>query len=313
MRPASMSLSLSALLTGLCLTALFGCGGVRRPGKSLLAPPPITRDTIAVEKYSVRFHHGDPDLNDRMWSEIDEECLPPAARARLAANGFRVGVVGAHLPDALERVLNEPQSSTLAAAQPQQRISEQGLFEPKPIDVARESRVRRGLWQTCAGHQGLIITAGEQSRIPQVAVLVRGDDGRVTGRQYEKVMGALAMKVFPEPDGRVRFELAPQLEYGDPKSRFTASDGMIKPEYRPETVVFKDLRLEAVLSPGQMLILTSRANKPGSLGDHFFSEQLPGQALAQKLLLIRLAQAPSGSTFAASEIPAATPGSYASP
>jgi hypothetical protein len=310
MRQADMSPSLRALVAVICLCAPAGCASVRGAGKSLLQPPPVTRDTIAMEKYSVRFNHGDPDLNDRMWSEIDEECLPPAVRARLAANGFRVGVIGAHLPEALERVLNEPQGSALsppAPPPPQQAINEQGLLEPKPIDLARESRVRRGLWQTHAGHQGLIITAGEQTRIPRLAVLVRGDDGQVTGRQYERVMGALVMKVFPEPDGRVHFDLVPQLEHGDPKSRFTASDGMIKPEYRPEAVVFKDLRMDARLSPGQMLIITSRAEKPGSLGDQFFSEQAPGQPLEQKLLLVRLAQAPAGNAFAVHEIPAAAP------
>ena len=72
-------------------------------GKSPLAPAMMASDSIALEKCSVRFAHADPQLDEEIWSEIDEECLPPAARARLAANGFRVGVIGSHMPDALER------------------------------------------------------------------------------------------------------------------------------------------------------------------------------------------------------------------
>ena len=55
-------------------------------------------DSIAVEKFTVRFPHGDPELDVRMWNEIDEECLPADLRERLAANGFRGG--GGQLPTA---------------------------------------------------------------------------------------------------------------------------------------------------------------------------------------------------------------------
>ena len=158
--------------------------------------------------------------------------------------------------------------------------------------------MRRSLWQTRPGHQGIVVTAGEQARIPRVAVLVRGSDGRVTGRAYEKIMGALSMKAFPEQDGRVRLEIIPQIEHGEPRSRFVAADGVIKPDYRPETVLFDDLRLAATLSPGQMLVIGTRADKPGSLGSHFFTEQHPGSRWRKKLFLVRLA-APERTTASA--------------
>ena len=251
----------------------------------------MQRDSIAVEKYSVRFSHGDPQLNEGIWSEIDEECLLPEVRTRLAANGFRAGVVGVHLPEALDHLLREKPVDAAAESKRRMAMADnlEAVLDPQPVDLLHEPKVRRSLWQTCAGHPGLVVTAGEQSRIPRVAVLLRGDDGRVTGRSYEKVMGALSMKLFPEPDGRVRLELVPQIEYGDPRSRFIAADGMIKPDYRPETVVFQDMRLDIVLSPGQTLVIGTRAEKQGSLGHHFFTEQRSAEAHEQKLLLVRLA------------------------
>jgi len=320
MRSWCVSLSLRARVHGFGLALAVGltilpvgCATVHAVGKSPLAAPVMMRDSVALEKYSIRFNHADPELDESMWSEIDEEGLPAALRARLAANGFRAGVIGGHMPAALDRVLRESPGGTTevtdaASPPPEAPLTDAtGAFEPKPVDLLREPKVRRSLWQTRPGHRGIVVTAGEQSRIPHVAVLVRDDDGRVTGRSYEKVLGALSLKAFPEPDGRVRIEVIPELEHGDPRSRFIAADGMIKPDYRPDTVVFKDLRVEAILSPGQTLVLGTRADKPGSLGSHFFTEQPQAQPLEQKLLLIRLAQAPSDARFRQDEIPAVDP------
>ena len=41
--------------------------------------------------------------------------------------------------------------------------------------------------------------------------------------------------------------MIPQFEHGEPRSRFVAADGMIKPDYRPETVLFKELQIDAIL------------------------------------------------------------------
>ena len=312
MRHVGMFDSLRAMVLPAGLLALaVGCSSVHTGGRSLLSPPVMPGDSITVEKYSVRFNHGDEDLNDKMWAEIDEECLPSDLRARLAANGFRAGVVGAHLPAALEHVLHDaadaPKVAPPSAPAHQQADGTPGLYEPKPIDLLHDPKVRRGLWQTRPGNPGIIVTAGEQARIPSIAVLVRGDDGRVTGRCYERVLGALSMKVFSERDGRVRLEMIPEIEHGDLRSRFVADQGMFKPDYRPESVVFKELRLETILSPGEMLVLACRADKPGTLGYHFFTEQGPGQPLEQKMLLIRLAQAPAAGGFRAGEIPPSNP------
>jgi hypothetical protein len=48
------------------------------------------------------------------------------------------------------------------------------------------------------------------------------------------------------------------------------------------------MAITAELAPGSMLILSSLANRPGSLGHHFFTESEP--RLEQKLLIVRLAQ-----------------------
>jgi hypothetical protein len=307
MLQASVSTILRApCYLALSLSLLVGCAQVNATGKSPLAPPRMADDTIALEKCTIRFAHADPDLDDQVWREIDEECLPSALRARLAANGFRAGVIGAHLPTAIEKVVREnvtaPTKNEPAEVQtpPEEEL---GVLDMKPVDLMSEPKVRRSLWQTRAGHPGIIITAGERARIPNVAVLVRGEDGHVTGRNYERVMGALSMKAMAEHDGRVRIEVIPELEHGEPRSRFVAGDGMIKADYRPETVLFKDLQIDTLLAPGQTLVLGTRADKPGSLGSHFFTEQGSSGTLEQKMLLVRVEHSPGDDAFRSGEIP----------
>ncbi len=287
-----------------------GCAQVRAVGKSPLGPAMLPNDSIALEKCTIRFDQADPALDEEIWSEIDEECLPPALRARLAANGFRAGVIGPHLPAALEVVIRENATSTpttTASEQPPPATEELGVLDATPVDLMREPKIRRSLWQTQPGHPGLIVTAGERARIPQVAVLMRDEEGRVAGRTYERVLGALSMKAMPERDGRVHLEVIPQFEHGEPRSRFVAADGMIKPDYRPETVLFKELQIDAILAPGQTLILGTRADKPGSLGSHFFTERGSASTIEQKLLMVRVAHAPSDDRFRTNEIPLARP------
>ncbi|HVU90359.1 MAG TPA: hypothetical protein VHD36_23720 [Pirellulales bacterium] len=314
MRQSGVPFNLRALLWAVgLLAALSGCAQVRLSGKSPLMPAMMAGNSVALEKCTVRFAHADPQLDEEIWSEIDEEFIPLALRTRLAANGFRVGVIGSYMPAALETVLRSEtkRSETSGVADqavegtPAQSVDEHGVLEPKPVDLLHEPKVRRSLWQTRPGHPGIIVTAGERARIPQVAVLLRGDDGHVTGRTYERVLASLSMKATPERDGRVRVEVLPQLEHGDPRSRFVAADGMIKPDYRPESVLFKELEIDTALSPGQTLILGTRASKPGSLGSHFFTEKGSEDCLEQKLLLVRVVHAPDDDRFRSDEVPPA--------
>ncbi|HEY2840472.1 MAG TPA: hypothetical protein VGJ26_15050 [Pirellulales bacterium] len=281
-------------------TCSAGCARLRSGGKSPLAPLAMAPECVQIEKYSVRYAYADPGLNDQMWSEIDEQFLPVEVRARLAANGFRVGVLGANFPPALMQVLRDnPAQASLESGE------ESGpAIDPlaaKPVNFLNEAKVRRGLLQTRAGHTSRILSLGEKARISQLAVLVHGDSGRVTGRAYEKVLGLFSLVSQPERDGRVRIELEPELEYGEPQQRYTAGDGMFRFEYRPETRVFNELKIIAELLPGQTLVIAGRADMPGSLGNHFFTERAAGQPTEQKLLLLRLMHSPGDDSYLSSE------------
>jgi hypothetical protein len=138
-----------------------------------------------------------------------------------------------------------------------------------------------------AGRPAKIICTGEHARHAELSVLIRGADGQVNGRTYRKVMGLLGIKAFPQGDSRVRLEVVPELEHGDSARRFEPSDGAMRVEFSPPHEKFELMRMESMLSPGQLLLITCRPERPGSLGYQFFTDA-KGAKAEQKLLLVRL-------------------------
>ncbi len=240
---------------------------------------------MTVDKFSARLPLGDADLNGTLWSDVDEQCFSPELRRRLVANGLRAGVVGSQMPAPLERLL----AAQGPAPSPQ---------SPGAVDLVNEPSVLRGLVQTHGGQRSLVIVAGERQRIANLALLERRDDGSVSGATYHDAMGVLAMRLLPQGDGRTRIEIVPEIQHGEPKKDWVASEGRFQVKFEPPTEVYHDLRMEAPLAPGQMLLITCLPDRPGSLGYHLFTEQQTGQPVQQKLLLFRLAHSPLDDRFA---------------
>ena len=263
----------------LLLSAALLLSGCMSPpqatSKSPLAPARMTPQSVVLQLFFVRFPVGDPRAGQTLWQEIDEQQLAPDARRWLVRNGFRAGVVAGHIPAALADLL---------------QIDD----EPPPVDPANEPQaidlecaplvVRRHL-QVRPGRRSEIVASGVVEEMP---VLVC-EGGAVGGEIYREAQSVFAAKASPDPDGRVRIELTPELHHGAPKQRWATSPGMLRLEAGRAKRVFDEARLEATLSPGHMLVITSLPDRPGSLGHHFFSEDCSG-SVEQKLLVVRLAQ-----------------------
>jgi hypothetical protein len=87
----------------------------------------------------------------------------------------------------------------------------------------------------------------------------------------------------------VRLELLPQIEHGESRQQFVQGDnGAYQFAYTPPRENYEKLRLEAQLSPGQILVIGCLPERLGSLGYHYFTEENTGR-LEQKLILIRVA------------------------
>ncbi|OHB84091.1 MAG: hypothetical protein A2V98_15105 [Planctomycetes bacterium RBG_16_64_12] len=258
------------------LAAAGACSTISPPqGKSPLARAPMSPDSCVLDIFFVRLPSGDKEANGPMWAEIDEQHLPCELRRRLAQDGFRVGLVGGQMPPKLIEVLeldNKP-------------VPSGDCIQVNLEDLESAPRVVRRHLQIRAGRTRQIVTSGVSKELP---VLLSTADG-VCGRSYPEAQGVLSVKALPEPDGRVRLELVPELHYGEYGPRFAGHQHAFRIETTRPHRVFDELAFSAMLTAGDMVVVTSLPNRLGSLGHRFFSQEYSGRD-EQKLLVIRLSQ-----------------------
>jgi hypothetical protein len=254
-----------------------GCAAAPARHTALLAPAQKPPESVGLEIFVLRYLPDDLSLSQHLWEQVDEQQLPPGTRRLLAANGLRAGLVGVQLPEPLVQAMNLPERP---AEDPE---------STQLLEVAQQPRLARRLLQIRSGQQGRIITTGEFARHAELAVLVRNEQGEVAGRTYRQVMGLLALEVHGLGDGRIRLELTPQIEHGEPQRTVVARQGIMHYEFGPARESFDELRLSAVLAPGQSLLMGAWPEQAGTIGRQLFGERISGRE-EQKLVLIRLLQ-----------------------
>ena len=261
-------------LVPLCALAV-GCALVEphAVGRSPLKPARPSPDSVTLEIFFARCPLGDPRLNGPLWSAIDEQRFTPELRRQLANSGFRAGVVDNHLPPELVQLLKLSEAPAPQQNQPLKHL------EKEPTVTLRRL-------QTRSGQRNEIIASKVYDELP----LLTREASAVRGRTYYKAEGRFALEAFPVGDGRVRVELVPELHHGQQRPHWTGSDGVLRLDASRPKQVFDELKLQAVLAPGEMIVMTTAAERPGSMGHYFFTEPT-GEAAAQKLLIIRLSHA----------------------
>ena len=266
--------------TVVLLPALLLVGCITTPiqkGRSPLKPAQMSPDSVVLDIFFVRFPFDDPQINGQLWQEIDEQHFPSEIRRRLTANGFRVGLVGGQLPITLSELL---QLSDRPA--PDGNVETGGTDDPIALD--RQPQVLRRHLQLRTGRRSEILASGVYDELP---VLI-SDRGQVCGQTYSKAQALLGVTAVAQGDGQVRLQLVPELHHDEVRQRWVGRQGMMRLKTDRPRRTFDEMGISATLSPGSMLVLGSLANRPGSLGHHFFTEDT-GQ-LEQKLLVVRLSQ-----------------------
>ena len=264
------------------LTTTSGCALWRRSTGEIseLPRPRMSHDSVVLEVCFVRLPSTDLIGDGRLWEEVDEQHLPTELRRRLTANGFRCGLVGMQLPIPLRSLLEDTEPS----ANPH---GETG----SPIESEATAHLRR--LQSRAGRRGEIIA----SQTHQELAVLTHEAGQVCGERVQQAQCLLAVETNPMGDGRVRIELTPEVHFGQPIQKFVGHDGVFRLDTGRHRKVFDRLRIEAILVPGQTLIVTGTPEARG-LGKHFFAEVPVGDAPQAKLLLIRLSQTQYDDLFA---------------
>jgi hypothetical protein len=258
-------------------------------------PSPLPRgrlasDAVVLDVAFVRLRAVDLETYESIWAAADEQRLSPELRRDLATNGIRAGVFGQQLPKQLQALLDAPPRLM-------ESISE-GSVEELEIGGSQQHLPLR------AGHRSII----KASKVyPSLPVLL-SEDGTVRGHQLTDARCVFSLKAYPQGDGRVKLALTPEIEHGELKNRFGRGEGMMIQQMGQDRLVLDRLRLEAALTPGQSLVLSTTPDIKG-LGEFFFSQQAGG-VVERRLLLVHFTQTQFDDLFlpAQTSAPLMTPG-----
>ncbi|HEY1065270.1 MAG TPA: hypothetical protein VGE52_04145 [Pirellulales bacterium] len=264
------------LIAGVFAVLLTGCFLQPKVGSpDLLPKPKPSRTSVSLDVVTLRIPYGDPEFNGPLWTEIDEQRIPAAVRRGLAAHGLRAGVIGGPVPTFLEQRMNTGEKPT---------TSEAGEL----LNLENENKVAGRYLQLPAGKRSEIQTTQVLDELPVLFPVAGG----LAGKTYVKAQGVLEVKATPIDDGRIRMSVLPEVQHGDPKNRFTpAQDGVLFLDPGRDRATFPELVIDAVLAPGEMLIMCGSVDRPGSLGDQIFSDR-KASPREQKVILIRVSATP---------------------
>ncbi|HEY1785088.1 MAG TPA: hypothetical protein VGG30_06035, partial [Pirellulales bacterium] len=265
--------------------AVFAAPGCRlldaQPkGKTLLTPLQAGEESVALEIFFARFDYGYPPFAEKLWEEVDEQVLPADVRRELARNGFRGGIVGSQVPVELARLL------TLTDV-PQPK------HQGTTVNLEKEPSVKMRLLEVRSGRHGEIIASPVYDHLP----LLMREGEKVQGKTYDRADGRFTLTATRHADGRVGLDLLPELHYGKTEQKWLPVDGVFHLVSSQKKKLFEHMQLRVDLSPGQMLVLTCRPDHPGSIGNYFFTEPVGDEGLAQRMVIVRLAQAGSDRSF----------------
>jgi hypothetical protein len=257
---------------------------------SKLPPARMSPDAVVLELAFVRLPVGDRESYDAIWSQCDEQHFTPELRQDLAANGLRAGVLGQQLPGALRAALE-------GAA---------NLIEERAEDIGTndtQTDLKQRRLQCRTGRRAKIVVSKTH---PSLSFLTL-EEGRVHGNVLEYAPGLLALKPYPQGDGRVRLDLTPEIEHGELRTQWVGQEGSLVQRVGRERVILDRLRSVATLRAGQVLVLSTTPDLKG-VGEHFFSETAGGRS-ERTCLLVRVAQTQWDDMFAPEQFsaPLATP------
>lgn len=203
----------------------------------------------------------DSRLNDALWEIVDEQVLDASLRARLNKNGLRVGKLTGALPPEIESRLNEDKS--------------------RRPDLAKLVNIPDG------DHTEL-----DMVKAPAATVFLNRN-GMTQGREYQSARGLFRLAAMHSGARGVSVSLIPRIDHGDRVQRVVpdsnpdpfAPQGLMFQSRQAEEL-FRDLAVELVLYPEDVLVIAALPNRAGSLGSFLLHDRDANDEPRQRVLLL---------------------------
>lgn len=233
----------------------------------------LPKGAVSFDVLLVQVPYQDRDLVRQLWNDVDEQDQDQEIRKRLHDNGFRVGIIGASVPDSLSRLL------ALKGRPLRTKLEEE-------VDLEKDETVSNSISKPINMMQGQksLIEVREDvvSGIPVLTL----EDGSLKGKTYEDARTNISISIRNIPDGSVQFELTPMLRYGAPQMKARYKYGQLVRTQEQPTKTFNELKSIHHLRPGQFLVMGVSEEGSCGLGRYFFTNGSDDRD--QKLFVIRL-------------------------
>lgn len=233
--------------------------GVRRPTMPLSGVEGADAIIMAVSVIEVPLT--DNYIGQELWALVDEQAVPLEAKANLAANGLRAGLLGGHPPSDFLALLTSEKTS-VAPRQIQTRLAQP--YSPFPA----------------LKHETLRFTLRDGDQDESV--------------EFSKAQCQWEVTCKPGEDRKLAVKVVPMLRHGEmlfePHS-VTDAEGVMSWQLaqRQEQEKYEGLAVEVDLAPSEYLVIGS-TNKPGdSLGSSWLT-QIDTERPVRHLLVIRVAR-----------------------
>lgn len=206
---------------------------------------------------------GDPAINELVWRTADEQVLAPAERRAWEINGLRAGRITGELPVELEAILKDTAPGKTVV----------------PISIYPES-----------GEQSLIRIS---DTVEQASLLLRRDT-RAFGRDYNDASGFFRVTVGHDGTHSVSVRLVPEIHHGPIQRNFQAMPNAaplatqeLKINDGQQEETLRDLPVNVVLEPGQVVVVGCDPEQKRGLGSFLFTQSVAqSDQREQKLILI---------------------------
>ncbi len=232
-------------------------------------------DSVVIDVLVARIPYQERDLATDFWNDVDELEIDPEKRKQLNEQGFRVGLVGASPPVSLSKLLTLKGRELRASLEEETDYSKPENTS-EPITSSKPITLR-------AGMKSMIETRDDVW--PSIPIL-ENENGSLVGKSYSDARTTLSVGIVQNPDGSVRFDLAPLLKYGAPRPITRYQHGQLVRTQEQPTKNFDQLKFSVALRPGQFLVLGAADADTNALGKYFFTDS--GVDFDQKILVLRL-------------------------
>jgi len=219
---------------------------------------------------------GDPELNNDLWVKADEEQLPIALREVLAAQGFRVAVLGGALPAVLKSLFDEEEIG---------QMNGEHLLLQQAIATQIQTGGIHAAWPKVANEDSKgPINSSESGQESEGAEVDKT-------KYYTNAVGSLRVTPRITSDGCVDLVVLPEIQHGDPRRMFVPGTGFNGPldwsiQIGRQSRLFQDLSFTLRLRSGQYAFIGCYPSDRDSVGCRFFTRQKDGQTM-QRIVLIR--------------------------